>query len=133
MESLDLAELSGTYRMFLGPQKALFKCLAVEPILLIQSSPQGLKPAESWYGLGWFVRPVGPEVQPTKRVSTWHTGSLPGTATILIRRHDGLNVAVLFNSRISPTAAHLTRDLEGPLHAALDAVREWPAGEAMRP
>ena len=44
-----------------------------------------------------------------------------------MRRYDGLNVAVLFNSRVSPTAQHLTRELEGPLHQALDAVHDWPA------
>lgn len=96
------------------------------PILKSESvaamyAPPPIKYGETYYALGWNVRPVG------DRKTTWHTGSLPGTSTILIRRYDGLNVAVLFNSRVSPTAQHLTRDLEGPLHQALSAVRDWPA------
>jgi N-acyl-D-amino-acid deacylase len=79
------------------------------------------KPKETYYALGWNVRPAK-----EGRLTTWHTGSLPGTATILIRRYDGLNIAVLFNARVSPYAEHLTRALEGPLHAALDAVEVWP-------
>ncbi|MFO0870839.1 MAG: serine hydrolase [Pirellulales bacterium] len=82
------------------------------------------RPKPSYYALGWNVVPVaGPD-----KVNSWHTGSLPGTATILIRRHDGLNVAVLFNARISPYADHLTRALDGPpIHRALDRVSRWPA------
>ena len=80
---------------------------------------------DTWYALGWNVRPIGQE----GRESTWHTGSLPGTATILIRRYDGRNIAVLFNSRVSPTTEHLTRALEGPLHEALDRVAQWPQND----
>ena len=85
-------------------------------------APPPIKYGETYYALGWTVRPLG-----DKKFNVWHTGSLPGTSTILIRRHDGLNIAVLFNSRVSPTAQHLTRELEGPLHAALDEVRDWPS------
>lgn len=79
------------------------------------------KPADYWYGLGWFVRPwvKGGEISS-------HTGSLPGTATILIRRPDGRNISVLFNSRVSPTVEHLTRALDGPLHKTLDEIATWP-------
>lgn len=96
------------------------------PVLKAESikamfAPPPIKSGETYYALGWQVRPVG------DRKTAWHTGSLPGTSTILLRRYDGLNVAVLFNSRISPTAQHLTRDLDAPLHAALDEVRTWPA------
>ncbi|WP_254509829.1 serine hydrolase [Anatilimnocola floriformis] len=87
-------------------------------------SPPPIKYGETYYALGWQVRPLR-----NKQRNAWHTGSLPGTSTILIRRHDGLNIAVLFNSRVSPTAQHLTRELEGPLHAALDEVRDWPIAQ----
>jgi N-acyl-D-amino-acid deacylase len=79
------------------------------------------KPRDYWYSLGWFVRPSA-----EKGETCWHTGSLPGTATILIRRGDGRNISVLFNSRVSPTVEHLTRALEGPLHQTLDEISEWP-------
>ena len=82
-----------------------------------------MKPGETWYSLGWFVRAVEKE----GRMTSWHTGSLPGTSTILVHRHDGQNVAVLFNSRVSPAAEHLTRALERPLEAVLDEIsrRRW--------
>ncbi|MFO0904400.1 MAG: serine hydrolase [Pirellulales bacterium] len=80
------------------------------------------KPKKIHYGLGWLVVPL----DATGRLNSWHTGSLPGTSTILIRRYDGLNVAVLFNARVSPYVDHLTQALDGaPIHRALDEVR-WP-------
>ena len=56
----------------------------------------------------------------------WHTGSLPGTSTLLVRRWDGLSWAVLFNQRSEdknlPDSA-----IDPALHRAADAVKEWPA------
>jgi N-acyl-D-amino-acid deacylase len=63
------------------------------------------------------------------KFNRWHTGSLPGTATILVRRHDGLNWVVLFNSRVSPRAAHLGRAVDGLVHQAADRVEQWPDGD----
>lgn len=81
------------------------------------------KPKPTWYSLGWFVRPIGKD----GFVNAWHTGSLPGTSTILIRLHDGRNVAVLFNSRVSPTVSHLTQALDAPLVNALHEITNWPS------
>jgi N-acyl-D-amino-acid deacylase len=47
----------------------------------------------AWYGLGIQVRPAG------KDANWWHTGSLPGTTTILVRTHHGAAWAALFNAR----------------------------------
>lgn len=82
------------------------------------------KPKPVYYSLGWLVRPIGDR----GAANSWHTGSLPGTSTILIRRHDGLHVAVLFNSRVSPWVDHLTKALDTPeFHDALHRVTSWPA------
>jgi len=78
-----------------------------------------LKPL--YYGLGWLVRPVGK----TGR-NTWHTGSLPGTATILVRRHDGLSWVVLMNRRKTPHGPHATRLIDPEVHRAASAVKRWP-------
>ena len=86
------------------------------------------RPKEVHYGLGWLVR-----TQPDGKINVWHTGSLDGTSTIFVRRHDGFCWAVLFNSRsgfnpetmkfdITPSKA-----IDGPIHQAVDAVREWPS------
>lgn len=76
------------------------------------------KPEDRWYSLGWNVRIL----DDSGAFVSWHTGSLPGTSTILIRRADGQDIAVLFNSRISPTVEHLTRALERPLEVVLDQI-----------
>jgi N-acyl-D-amino-acid deacylase len=80
---------------------------------------------QAYYSLGWFNRPVEGQERP----DSWHTGSLPGTATLLVRRHDGRNYAILFNARSSPTASHLGQSIRGVLDAALDNVDEWPEGD----
>lgn len=49
---------------------------------------------ETYYGLGWQVRPVSGE-----GANWWHAGSLPGTWGILVRRWDGLAWALLMNGR----------------------------------
>jgi N-acyl-D-amino-acid deacylase len=74
------------------------------------------KGADGWYGLGWFVRPAG------GGINAWHTGSLPGTSTLLVRRHDGFTWAVLFNSR----AGNPANAIDPLIHRAVDAVKEWP-------
>ena len=87
-----------------------------------------LPPAPAWraeegsakdlhYGLGWMVRPKGAAGE-----NTWHAGSLPGTATQLVRRWDGLSWAVLFNQRSSTD-----REIDPAMHRAADAVTDWPA------
>src|SRR5690606_30194909 len=80
-------------------------------------------PKDVWYSLGWSVRDAG-----KGRRNTWHTGSLPGTATLLVRRHDGRNWAVLFNTRVSAKEGpnHLGREIDSLLHRAANEVKEWP-------
>lgn len=78
-------------------------------------------PKDVYYALGWNTREVG-----QGRKNQWHTGSLPGTATILIRRHDGFNFVALMNSRQSPTANHLGLAVDQLLHQAAREVRNWP-------
>lgn len=49
-----------------------------------------------------------------------HTGGLPGTSTLLVRRNDGLVWAAVFNERLRD------EKLDPGLHKAADAVKEWP-------
>lgn len=71
----------------------------------------------TYYSLGWMNRVVKND-----KLNHWHTGSLNGTATILIRRHDGINLVALLNSRVSPSASHLGRAIDSLLHQAADEV-----------
>lgn len=81
------------------------------------------QPKESYYTLGWLNRTT-----PDGEVNHWHTGSLPGTATILIRRHDNKNFIALFNTRTSPSprAPHLGQAIDPLLHQAAQQVINWP-------
>lgn len=85
----------------------------------------------AFYGCGWSVRPVGK----TGKANTWHTGLIAGTAALLVRRWDGLNWAILFNtdskagSESAPDPAvgkPLGGLIDGPLHDAANQVQAWP-------
>jgi N-acyl-D-amino-acid deacylase len=102
--------------------------LAPEDLETLYARPPGLagheasgEPTEVYYSLGWMNRVIG-----DGEVNHWHTGSLSGTATILIRRHDGRNFVALLNSRSSPQAGHLGREIDHLLHEAADEVEHWP-------
>jgi N-acyl-D-amino-acid deacylase len=83
--------------------------------------PDG-KPKAAYYACGWMVRPVGNAGQ----ANTWHTGQLAGTSTLLVRRHDGLDWAVLFNTDADPAGQSLAAAIDPLLHRAADAVKQWP-------
>ena len=75
----------------------------------------------AYYGCGWSVRPTGGK----GRANYWHNGSLPGTATLLVRRWDGLSWAVLFNQRSEDRNLPDTA-IDSALHRAADSVAAWP-------
>ena len=82
----------------------------------------GGKPKVAYYGCGWQVRTLRREGE----INTWHTGSLDGTSTLLVRRYDGKNWAVLFNTRNAPDGHRLADKIDHLLHQAADRVRSWP-------
>ena len=102
--------------------------LSYESIELMYRRPPGLaghaedgSKKDVFYSLGWSNR-----VLKGGRINHWHTGSLPGTAAILIRRHDGRNFVALLNCRVSPSANHLGRAIDSLLHKAANQVTDWP-------
>ena len=74
-----------------------------------------------FYGCGWQVRPK----TKTGRINFWHLGSLPGTASLLVRRGDGISYAVLFNQR-SENLKLGDSAIDPALAAAADSVKKWP-------
>jgi N-acyl-D-amino-acid deacylase len=91
--------------------------------------PEGLaghddtgKPKAFYYGCGWDVRPVGN----AGRANAWHTGLIAGTSALLVRRSDGLNWAVLFNTDANPKGDQPAGLIDGPIRDAVDAVKRWP-------
>ncbi|TYB62988.1 serine hydrolase, partial [Microbispora tritici] len=76
--------------------------------------------SDGWYyGLGWQVRPV------TGGRNTWHTGSLAGTSTLMVRRYDGLSWVVLFDQRDDASGLNYG-DIDALLHTAANSVKSWP-------
>lgn len=97
--------------------------LKQESIKLMYERPPGQagqldngQPREPYYSLGWQNRTVD------GGTNHWHTGSLSGTATILVRRHDGVNFVALLNTRVSPTSSHLGREIDAVMHRAVDTL-----------
>jgi N-acyl-D-amino-acid deacylase len=113
-------------------------CPLLKPASIVEmfARPPGLAghdaegvPARVYYGLGWFVRLRMNE----PGFNAWHTGSLDGTSTILVRRHDGFNWAILFNSRNSEPTKAPARLIDPLMHMAVDKVETWPEGEPLEP
>jgi N-acyl-D-amino-acid deacylase len=82
---------------------------------------------DAYYGCGWMVRPI----RSTGGVNFWHAGSLPGTYSLLARRHDGVSFAVLFNQR-SKRGQKADAEIDGALNRAVDSVSTWPAVDLFR-
>lgn len=76
----------------------------------------------SYYGCGWDVRPMG------AWFNTWHIGSLAGSFTLMLRRHDGMNWVVFFNQRSDPQNDRSSYyDIDNLLYATAATVTEVPA------
>ena len=108
------------------------KILKEETIKLMFAPPEGLKKygmskedPRQFYSLGWQNGPSPKD----DGVDNWHMGSLPGTATLMLRKHDGRTCAVFFNGRNSPTVAHFAKAFIVEVSKALDNVEEWPKND----
>ena len=108
--------------------------------------------APAYYALGWMVRPVaggqgsarGSDSTTLSRSKNsreiaaqggdadwWHTGSLAGSAAILVRAHNGLSWVALFNSQPADAEGFLA-ELDRALRKAADAVTRWPRADLFR-
>ncbi|MFC9691944.1 serine hydrolase domain-containing protein [Kribbella sp. NPDC056951] len=92
----------------------------------VWSKPEtGMDPGGWYYGLGWHVRPV--TTGGTGR-NTWHTGSMPGTSTLLVRTYNGMSWAVLFNRR-DDASGKSYGDIDAAMWTAANGVRTWPTND----
>lgn len=73
-----------------------------------------------YYAMGWQIRPAGGDA------NWWHTGSLPGTTALLVRAHNGLAWAALFNARAGSAQGSFDLDLDQAMWAGVQAVTAWP-------
>lgn len=83
------------------------------------------KPKAAFYGGGWMVRPVGTD----GAANHWHTGFIAGSESLLVRRWDGLNWGVLFNTATNPKGDSLAGAIDPLVHRAADRVKRWPKGD----
>ncbi|HVJ68436.1 MAG TPA: serine hydrolase [Caulifigura sp.] len=102
-EHCKLLKADTIHQMFAKPEKVVFE------------GPD----KTLYYGLGWQGRTT-----PGGTLLYQHGGSLPGTATSMVHRTDGLSWAIVFNARLSPTAAHLGNALNELLHETADKLRK---------
>ena len=75
---------------------------------------------DSWYGMGWSVRPA------EGGANWWHTGSLEGTTTLMVRAGIGVTWVVLFNSR-PRDGSRFDGELDSGMWQAEREVQRWPA------
>ena len=102
--------------------------LSADSIGKMIERPEGLaghdadgNPKAKYYGLGWSVT-----LDESGNARASHGGSLPGTNTILIRRPDGRNIALLFNTRVTARLSRVVNAVLPRLTEAIDDVEEWP-------
>jgi N-acyl-D-amino-acid deacylase len=122
--AIDLVRFAGAFDY--GHKSPL---LSEDSIKQMWARPEGApghesdgKPKAVYYGCGWNVRPVGD----TGKANTWHAGLISGTSTLLVRRWDGFNWAILFNTNANPDGKTPANLIDGPMHGAVDAVEKWP-------
>jgi N-acyl-D-amino-acid deacylase len=127
--AVDLARFAAAlhdakHNRFLKPETIRIMHMPPEP-LVSRNADGSLK--DYYYGCGWLARPVGNE----GRANYWHNGSLPGTSTLLVRRHDGISWAILFNQR-SEDKNLPDSEIDPALHRAANAVSDWPKHDLFR-
>lgn len=76
---------------------------------------------DHYYGMGWEIRDFGGGNR-----NTWHTGSLPGTYTLAVRRSDGLSWVVFLNQRDDTSGLDYSV-IDTKLHEAANTITNWPA------
>lgn len=78
-----------------------------------------------YYGMGWLVRPNG------NTANWWHTGSLPGTYSIVVRTFNGFAWAALFNTRPKDVDA-FSKELDNALWDAYSGITSWPTNDLFK-
>jgi len=82
------------------------------------SGPDQCAGGACYYAFGWWVRPIQGDA------NWWHTGTLPGTTSILVRTYDNFAWAGLFNTR--SLTANLEVEVDAALRSAFAGVISFP-------
>jgi N-acyl-D-amino-acid deacylase len=93
-------------------------------LALIHARPSFAPPASeknNYYGFGWSIW----ERKDARFRNWFHSGSLPGTMSMLIRSDNGITWAAVFNLRPKDSSAAF-KDLDATMWKAVRGVRKWP-------
>jgi N-acyl-D-amino-acid deacylase len=94
--------------------------LSPTSIQIMTARPPSIWEGSPWYyAMGWAVRP--------DQGNWWHDGSLPGTASIIVRTGTGLAWAAMFNAREMGTNSAFQGQIDAKLWEAVGGVSAWPA------
>ena len=81
----------------------------------------------TYYGLGWMIRTADKPHADWRQTNWWHTGSLPGTAALVVRASNGTCWAALFNSRaLADKSKDSAAELDRLLWQAYGEIKQWP-------
>ena len=81
----------------------------------------------TYYGLGWMIRAPDKPHADWRQTNWWHTGSLPGTAALVVRASNGTCWAALFNSRaLADKSKDSAAELDRLLWQAYGEIKQWP-------
>jgi N-acyl-D-amino-acid deacylase len=110
------ADLARFAQAFDDPQAC--KILKPESVQqLFQSSNREESKGGAYYARGWLVQPLGKE-----QIVYWHDGAMEGSASMVVRRPDGITFAVLFNARGKEGDPEPIALVNGPLHQAVSRI-----------
>jgi CubicO group peptidase (beta-lactamase class C family) len=116
IEALDGRHPSRSHPQILSPKSITEMIARPAPPLWVGT--------DNWYGMGWSVRTA------EGGTNWWHTGSLDGTTTLMVRAGIGVTWVVLLNSR--PKDSGLDGELDSGMWQAEQAVQRWPAHDLFR-
>ncbi len=90
--------------------------LTPDSFSLMKARPSFAEPTDnSWYGLGWDVRPIAG----LEQANMWHMGLISGSSTILVKHWDNCVWAVLFNTDRTKDDKTCAGLIDGPMHSAV--------------
>lgn len=89
---------------------------------LPQNYPLPYTPGSYYYASGWAVRDYGAQGR-----TTFHAGSLPSTASYVVRYRNGFEIVILLNRRNENNPDDTSNAMDAAVWAAYGQVTRWPS------
>lgn len=88
---------------------------------LPQNYPLPYNNGDYYYANGWAARNYG-----VAGITSWHAGSLPSTASYVVRSYNGFDIVILLNRRNENNPDATTNAMDNMLWTAYGQVTSWP-------